>query len=66
MLRWIVTFSVLLMVGSLFWPHLRELGLAQMPGDMVLDLQDHRLNLPLATSLMVSGVVAAVWRLLEP
>jgi hypothetical protein len=66
MLRWIITFSVLVIIGSLFWPYLRELGIARLPGDMVFDLQGHRLNLPLATSLVVSGVVAAVWRLLEP
>jgi hypothetical protein len=66
MARWIVTFGILLLVSSLLWPYLRELGLARLPGDMVFDLQGYRLNLPLATSLLVSVVVAAVWRLLEP
>jgi hypothetical protein len=66
MARWIVTFAILLLVSSLLWPYLRELGLARLPGDMVFDLHGYRFNLPLATSLLVSGVVAAVWRLLEP
>ena len=66
MVRWIITFCALLIVGSVLWPYLRELGLARLPGDMVFELQGYHFNMPLATSLLVSGVVAAVWRLPEP
>lgn len=63
--RWLILFVVLLTLGSLLWPSLRELGLAHLPGDVVLDWRGYRAQLPIATALIVSCIVEMVWRLLE-
>ena len=65
MLRWFILFLVLLVVGSALWPWLRELGLAWLPGDTTLDWQGYRFHLPVTTALLISLVVAGVWRLLD-
>ena len=37
MARWLITFGILIVLGSLLWPWLRQLGLARLPGDMAVD-----------------------------
>ena len=37
MARWLITFGILVVLGSLLWPWLRQLGLARLPGDMAVD-----------------------------
>jgi uncharacterized membrane-anchored protein len=63
--RWLILFAVLLAIGSLLWPWLRELGLAHLPGDVVLDWRGYRAQLPIATALIISSIVETVWRLLD-
>ena len=38
MARWLMTFGVLIVLGSLCWPWLHALGLARLPGDLLVDL----------------------------
>ncbi len=66
MLRWLFVFGAVLVVGSLTFPSLRQLGLAQMPGDIILELEGYRFFLPFTTSLLISSAIAGAWRLLEP
>jgi hypothetical protein len=62
MARWLITFGVLVAVGSLCWPWLHELGLRGLPGDMVVDLiPGYNFHLPITTSLLISAVIAGVW-----
>jgi hypothetical protein len=66
MARWLITFGVLVVLGSLLWPWLRQLGLARLPGDMAVDfIPGISLHLPITTALLISGVVAGVWALLS-
>jgi hypothetical protein len=66
MARWLLTFAVLIVLGSSLWPWLRELGLARLPGDMAVDfIPGISFHLPLTTCLLISGVIAAVWALLD-
>ena len=66
MARWLLTFAVLIVLGSSLWPWLRELGLARLPGDMAVDFYPGiSVHLPLTTCLLISGVIAAVWALLD-
>ena len=65
MRRWFTSFCVLVLIGGLLWPWLRQIGLARLPGDLELDVGLHTLHLPLATALLISAVVAGVWRLLD-
>ena len=67
MARWVITFAVLMVLGSALWPWLRQLGLARLPGDMAVEfVPGVTFHLPITTSLLISGLVAAVWALLEP
>jgi hypothetical protein len=60
-----ILFLALLVVGTYLWPWLRELGLANVPGDLTTVVQGYRLHLPIGTALLISAVVSGVWRLLD-
>ena len=67
MARWLITFGVLIVLGSLFWPWLHAIGLARLPGDILVDLvPGYRFHLPITTALLISAVVAGIWKLLAP
>ena len=52
--------------GQPFWPWLRKFGLARLPGDMAVDfIPGISFHMPITTSLLISGVVAGVWALLD-
>jgi hypothetical protein len=66
MARWLLTFGVLVAVGSLVWPWLRQLGLGGLPGDMLVDfVPGFKFHLPITTSLLISAVIAGAWSLLD-
>ena len=65
MARWLITFGILVTLGSLLSPWLHALGLARLPGDILVDLvPGYRFFLPVTTALLISAVIAGVWRLL--
>jgi hypothetical protein len=67
MARWLITFVVLVVVGSLLSPWLHALGFARLPGDILIDhVPGYRFFLPVTTSLLISTVVAGVYKLLTP
>ena len=66
MSRWLITFGVVVVVGSLLWPWLQRLGLRSLPGDMVVDfVPGFDFHLPITTSLLLSALIAGVWALLD-
>jgi hypothetical protein len=66
MARWLITFGVLIFLGSLCWPWLRAFGLPALPGDLLVDfMPGFRFQLPITTALLISGMIALVWRLLS-
>ncbi|HEX6112789.1 MAG TPA: DUF2905 family protein [Geminicoccaceae bacterium] len=66
MARWLITFGLLVVLSSLLWPWLGKLGLARLPGDMVVDfIPGIRFYLPITTALLISGLIAGVWALLD-
>jgi Protein of unknown function (DUF2905) len=66
MARWLITFGILIVLGSLLWPWLRPLGLARLPGDMAVDfIPGISFYLPITTALLISGVIAGIWALLS-
>jgi hypothetical protein len=66
MARWLITFGVLIVLGSLCWPWLRAFGLPTLPGDLLVDfVPGFRFQLPVTTSLLISGMIALAWRLLS-
>lgn len=66
MARWLATSAVLLLIGAILWPWLRQLGLLDLPGDVMLEFQGARIYLPFATSMLIGGVISMVWWLLNP
>lgn len=66
MARWLIMFGVFVVFGSLFWRWLRDLGLARLPGDMVVDfIPGVEFPVPMATALLLSGLIAGAWSLLD-
>jgi hypothetical protein len=66
MARWLLTFGVLIVLSSLCWPWLRTFGLTGLPGDLLVDfLPGVRFQLPITTSLLISGLIALAWKLLS-
>jgi hypothetical protein len=65
MTRWLITFGVLIVLSSLFWPWLHGLGMTRLPGDILVDLiPGYRFNLPITTSLLISAFIAATSKLI--
>ena len=60
MARFLVILGISLVVLGLLWPLAAKLGLGRLPGDIVVERENFRLYLPLATSLLVSAVLSAV------
>ena len=60
MSRFLITLGVVLVALGLLWPLVQKLGLGRLPGDIVIERENFRLYIPLATSLLVSVVVSIV------
>lgn len=64
------TGKILILVGvgfiaaGLLWLLWSRLGLGRLPGDIVIERENFRLYLPLATCLLVSVIVSALFWLL--
>ena len=66
MARWLMTFGVLIIVSSLCWPWLHTLGMAGLPGDLLVDLvPGYRFHLPITRSLLISALIAITTKLLS-
>ena len=66
MARWLISFGVLIVLGSVCWPWLQALGLSALPGDLLVDFgPDFRFQLPITSALLTSGVIALAWKLLS-
>jgi len=60
MVRWLVVLGLVLVALGLLWPWLTKLGLGRLPGDIVIERENVRIYVPLATSLLVSVVASLV------
>lgn len=57
MLKWLVTFAVVLFALGLLRPLLAKLGLGRLPGDLQLEHRGRTFYFPLATSIIFSLVI---------
>lgn len=57
MLKWLVTFAVVLFALGLLRPLLAKLGLGRLPGDLQLERRGRTFYFPLATSIIFSLVI---------
>lgn len=58
MSRFLITFGVILVAVGLLWPWIQKLGLGHLPGDIVIERENFRIYIPVATSLLVSIVLS--------
>jgi hypothetical protein len=56
--RGLIIFGSVLIAIGLLWPVISKLGLGRLPGDIVIERENFRLYVPLATSLLVSIVLS--------
>jgi Protein of unknown function (DUF2905) len=56
--RVLIVFGLVLIALGLLWPVIGKLGLGRLPGDIVVERENFRLYLPLATSLLVSVLLS--------
>jgi hypothetical protein len=58
MSRGLIIFGIVLIAIGLLWPVISKLGLGRLPGDIVIERENFRLYVPLATSLVISVVLS--------
>lgn len=64
-LKLLIVFGLVLIVLGVLWPLIAKIGLGRLPGDIVIERENFRLYLPLATSLIISVVLSVVLWLLS-
>jgi hypothetical protein len=60
MARVLVVLGLLLLLAGLLWPHLSQIGLGRLPGDIVVERKNTTLYLPLMTCLLLSVLLSLV------
>jgi hypothetical protein len=65
MSRALIIFGVALVVIGLLWPVISKLGFGRLPGDIVIERENFRLYIPLATSIIVSAILCLLLWLLN-
>jgi hypothetical protein len=63
--RLLVIFGLVLVTVGLLWPRVTKIGLGRLPGDIVIERENFRLYIPLATSLIISVVLSILFWLLN-
>jgi hypothetical protein len=64
MARWLIILGVLLVLVGVLWPWLTRLGLGRLPGDIVIERDNFRVYIPVATSIVVSVVLSLLLSLI--
>lgn len=57
MSRLLTIFGLVLVAVGVLWPVIAKLGLGRLPGDLVIERENFRLYIPIATSLLLSLVL---------
>ena len=56
----LIIFGLVLIALGVFWPLIAKLGLGRLPGDIVIEGENFRIYMPLATSLLISIVLSLI------
>lgn len=60
--KYLIIIGVVLIVAGLLWLAGERLGLGRLPGDIVIERENFRLYLPIASSIVISVVLSVlVW-----
>jgi hypothetical protein len=60
MSRTLIIIGLVIVAIGLLWPVIAKLGLGRLPGDIVVERENFRLYIPIATSIIVSVVLSLV------
>jgi uncharacterized protein HemY len=60
MSRLLIIFGLVLVAVGMLWPVIAKLGLGRLPGDVVIERENFRLYIPIATSLLISLLLSLV------
>ena len=60
MSRHLIIFGLVLVAVGVLWPVIAKLGLGRLPGDVVVERENFRLYIPIATSLLISLLLSLV------
>jgi len=65
MSRVLIIFGMVLIAVGLLWPVVSKLGFGRLPGDIVIERENFRLYIPIATSIIVSVLLSLLLWLLN-
>ena len=60
MSRLLIIFGIVLVAVGVLWPVIAKLVLGRLPGDLVIERENFRLYIPIATSLLISLLLSLV------
>ena len=60
MSRLLIILGLVLVAVGVLWPVIAKLGLGRLPGDIVIERENFRLYIPIATSLLISLLLSLV------
>jgi uncharacterized protein HemY len=60
MSRLLIIFGLVLVAVGVLWPVIAKLGLGRLPGDVVIERENFRLYILIATSLLISLLLSVV------
>ena len=55
-----IVFGLALLIVGFAWPAIQKLGLGRLPGDILIERENSRIYIPIATSLLVSVVLSLI------
>jgi hypothetical protein len=58
--RLLIILGLSLVALGLLWPVINKIGFGRLPGDIVIERDNLRVYIPLATSLLVSVIIALI------
>jgi hypothetical protein len=60
MSRSLIVVGLIIVAVGLLWPWLSRIGLGRLPGDIVIERENFRLYVPIATGILISIVLSIV------
>ena len=64
MIKWLITVVIALTLLSGLMPMLRKLGIGRLPGDFSFVVKGRRIEIPVASTVLLSLLAAAVAKLI--
>ena len=61
MARILIVLGLAILVAGLLWPYLSQIGLGQLPGDIVIERENMTFYFPLMTCLLLSVLFSLVF-----